>query len=140
MDHTLGIDTYSQVATAFIPSGTSAPGLSFGFGRRSEREFFQINNDLNLRYQKALTPSLQSTSLLGGTLQYEKSSTVGLQAEQFTLGSRVVTGGADFDQPGEFRTETVIYGVFGQQTFGFNERYFLTGAGRFDASSASWRR
>jgi TonB-linked SusC/RagA family outer membrane protein len=135
IDHTMGIDTYSQVATAFIPNGTTAPGLSFGFGRRSEREFFQINNDLNIRYQDMLTPSLESTSLLGGTVQYEKSATVGIQAEQFTLGSRVVTGGADFDQPGEFRSETVIYGVFAQQTFGFNDRYFLTGAGRFDASS-----
>lgn len=135
IDHTLGVDSYSQVGTAFIPNGTSAPGLTSGFGRRSEREFFQINNDLNVRYQKALTPSLESTSLVGGTLQYEKSETIGLQAEQFTLGSQVVTGGADFDQPGEFRSEIVIYGIFAQQTFGFNERYFLTGAGRFDASS-----
>ncbi|SHG19793.1 TonB-linked outer membrane protein, SusC/RagA family [Fodinibius roseus] len=135
IDHTLGIDTYSQVATAFIPNGTSAPGLTTGFGRRSEREFFQINNDLNLRYQKSLTPSIESTSLLGGTVQYEKTATTGIQAEEFTLGSRVVTGGADFDQPGEFRSETVIYGVFAQQTIGINERYFVTGAGRFDASS-----
>lgn len=135
VDHTLGVDTYSQVATAFIPSGTSAPGLTSGFGRRSEREFFQMNNDLNIRYQRMLTADLESTTLVGGTLQYEKTSTVGIQAEQFTLGSRVVTGGADFDQPGEFRTETVIYGIFGQQTLGYNDKYFLTGAGRFDASS-----
>jgi TonB-linked SusC/RagA family outer membrane protein len=135
IDHTLGIDTYSQVATAFIPAGTSAPGLTRGFGRRSEREFFQINNDLNIRYQRSITPSIESTSLVGGTLQYENSETIGLQAEQFTLGSQVVTGGADFDQPGEFRSEIVIYGVFAQQTFGYDEKFFLTGAGRFDASS-----
>lgn len=135
VDHTLGVDTYSQVGTAFIPNGTSAPGLTTGFGRRSEREFFQMNNDLNIRYQRMLMSELESTSLLGGTLQYEKTATTGIQAEQFTLGSRVVTGGADFDQPGEFRSEIVIYGIFAQQTFGFNERYFLTGAGRFDASS-----
>lgn len=135
IDHTLGIDSYSQVATAFIPSGTSAPGLTSGFGRRSEREFFQINNDLNIRYQRSLTSNIESTSLLGGTIQYENSETIGIQAEEFTLGSQVVTGGADFDQPGEFRSEVVIYGVFAQQTFGYDQKFFLTGAGRFDASS-----
>jgi len=135
IDHTLGIDSYSQVATAFIPPGTSAPGFATGFGRRSEREFFQMNNDLNVRYQRMLTPSIQSTSLVGGTLQYEDAQTIGLEAQDFTLGSEVVTGGANFAQPGEFRSEVVIYGVFAQQTFGFNEKYFLTGAGRFDASS-----
>ncbi len=135
IDHTLGIDTYSQVATAFIPNGTSAPGLGAGFGRRSEREFFQMNNDLNIRYQDMLTEKLESTTLVGGTLQYEKTATIGLQATEFTLGSQVVTGGANFAQPGEFRAENIIYGVFAQQTFGYNNKYFLTGAGRFDASS-----
>ena len=135
IDHTLGVDTYSQVATAFIPNGTSAPGLGAGFGRRSEREFFQMNNDLNIRYQRMLTEDLESTSLVGGTLQYEKTATIGIQATEFTLGSQVVTGGANFAQPGEFRAENVIYGVFAQQTFGFDNKYFLTGAGRFDASS-----
>jgi TonB-linked SusC/RagA family outer membrane protein len=135
IDHTLGVDTYSQVGTAFIPPGTTAPGLTTGFGRRSEREFFQMNNDLNIRYQTTLAASFESTTLAGGTLQYENSETIGLQAEMFAPGSEVVTGGADFDQPREFRSETVIYGVFAQQTFGLNDRYFLTGAGRFDASS-----
>jgi len=135
IDHTLGLDTYSQVGTAFIPAGTSAPGLSTGFGRRSEREFFQLNNDLRISYQTDLKPWLNSSSLLGGTLQYENVETIGLQAQQFSLGSRVVSGGANFEQPGEFRSETVIYGVFGQQTFGYKDRLFLTGAARFDASS-----
>ena len=135
IDHTLGLDTYSQVATAFIPSGTTAPGLTRGFGRRSEREFFQMNNDLNIRYQATLARSLESTTLVGGTLQYENNQTIGLQAENFVIGVQTVDGGADFAQPGESRSEIVIYGAFAQQTFGFKDRYFVTGAGRFDASS-----
>lgn len=135
IDHTLGIDTYSQVATAFIPANTTAPGLTSGFGRRSEREFFQMNNDLNIRYQRSLLHSLESTTLVGGTLQYENIATIGLQAENFVLGVETVDGGADFVQPGESRSEIVIYGAFAQQTFGFKDRYFITGAGRFDASS-----
>lgn len=135
VDHTIGLDSYSQVGTAFIPPGTSAPGLGTGFGRRSQREFFQFNNDLNIRYQNNLTPDLKSTTLVGGTVQYENSERIGLQAQEFSFGTQVVSGGADFAQPGESRSEIVIYGVFAQQTFGYKDRYFLTGAGRFDASS-----
>ncbi|MEL7832660.1 SusC/RagA family TonB-linked outer membrane protein [Fodinibius sp. Rm-B-1B1-1] len=135
IDHTLGLDTYSQVGTAFIPAGTSAPGLSTGFGRRSERAFFQLNNDLRISYQTDIKPWLNSSTLFGGTLQYENVETIGLEAQQFSIGSRVVSGGANFEQPGEFRSKTVIYGIFGQQTFGYKDRLFVTGAGRFDASS-----
>lgn len=136
VDYTSGVDTYSQVSTFFIPTGTTAPGLGQGFSRRAEREFLQVNNDLNLRYQASLTPDIESTSLVGGTLQYEQYSTIGLEAREFSPFIEVVTGGGNFAQPGESRGEQVIYGVFAQQTFGYQDKLFLTGAGRVDASSA----
>ncbi len=136
VDYTSGIDTYSQVSTFFIPTGTTAPGLGQGFSRRAEREFLQVNNDLNLRYQASLTPDIESTSLVGGTLQYEQFSTIGLEAREFSPFIEVVTGGGNFAQPGESRGEQVIYGIFAQQTFGYQDKLFLTGAGRVDASSA----
>lgn len=136
IEYISGVDTYSQVSTFFIPTGTTAPGLGQGFSRRAEREFLQFNNDINLRYQNDITEGIESTTLLGGTLQYEDFSTIGLQARQFSPFVEVVSGGGDFDQPGESRGENIIYGVFAQQTFGYNDKLFLTGAGRFDASSA----
>ena len=136
VEYTAGVDTYSQVSTFFIPVGTTAPGLGQGFSRRAERQFLQFNNDLNVRYQTDITADLESTTLVGGTLQYEDFSTIGLQARQFSPFIEVVSGGGDFDQPGESRGENTIYGVFAQQTFGFQNKLFLTGAGRFDASSA----
>jgi TonB-linked SusC/RagA family outer membrane protein len=136
VEYISGVDTYSQVSTFFIPTGTTAPGLGQGFSRRAEREFLQFNNDINLRYQNDITEGIESTTLLGGTLQYEDFSTIGLQARQFSPFIEVVSGGGDFDQPGESRGENIIYGVFAQQTFGYDDKLFLTGAGRFDASSA----
>lgn len=136
VEYSTGLDTYSQVSTFFIPTGTTAPGLGEGFSRRAEREFFQLNNDLNVRYQTALTEDIESTSLIGGTLQYEEFSTIGLEAREFSPFIQVVSGGGDFAQPGENRGESVIYGLFGQQTFGYQEKLFTTIAGRVDASSA----
>jgi TonB-dependent starch-binding outer membrane protein SusC len=139
IDYTLGIDSYSQVATFFIPVGTTAPGLGQGFSRRAEREFFQINNDVNFRYQSMITENLESTTLVGGTLQYEEFSTIGLQSQEFSPFIQVVTGGGNFAQPGESRGERVIYGAFAQQTFGYLDRLFVTAAGRFDAASSFGR-
>jgi len=135
VDYTIGLDTYNQVSTAFIPSGTTAPGLGAGFGRRAERDFLQLNNDLNIRYRTTFFEDLESTTLTGATLQYEQNETLAAQATQFSPFVSVVSGGSNFAQPGEFRSEIVIYGIFAQQTFGYKDRYFLTAAGRFDASS-----
>ena len=94
-----------------------------------------MNNDLRIRYSTDLGPNISSNSLIGGTLQYENVETSSLESREFSLGTEVVSGGANFEQPGEFRSETVIYGIFGQQTFGYDDKFFVTGAGRFDASS-----
>lgn len=136
VDYTLGVDTYSQVATFFIPVGTTAPGLGDGFSRRAEREFLQLNNDLNIRYQTFIGSDLESTTLVGGTVQFEEYSNIGLEAREFSPFIEVVSGGGNFAQPGESRGERVIYGAFAQQTFGFQDKLFLTAAGRFDAASS----
>ena len=136
VDYTLGYDTYTQTAIAFIPRGTSAPGLGGGQSRRSERISRQLNNDLNLRYRTDVRPGLQSTTLVGGTIQYEDVSTLSAQSQTLTPGSIVVGSGTTDLDFGEFRSELVIYGAFAQQTFGLADRLFLTAAGRVDASSA----
>lgn len=135
VDYTIGLDTYDQASRAFIPSGTSAPGLGTGFGRRAERGFLQLNNDLNIRYNSFLTDDLELTALVGGSIQYEEVEQFASQSTQFSPFINVVGGGSNFDQPGEFLSEIAIYGIFAQQTLGFRDRYFLTAAGRFDASS-----
>ena len=56
IDYTLGVDAYDQTALAFIPAGTSAPSLANGLSRRAVFDFLQLNNDLNLRYQRHIFP------------------------------------------------------------------------------------
>ncbi|WP_176521718.1 carboxypeptidase-like regulatory domain-containing protein [Longimonas halophila] len=60
IDYLLGIDTYTQRATAFIPRGTSAPGLGSGFARRATQNQLQTNSDLNIRYRSFLRPRLDT--------------------------------------------------------------------------------
>ena len=134
IDYTLGVDAYDQTAIAFIPAGTSAPGLANGLSRRAVFDFLQLNNDINLRYQRHIFPHVQSTTRIGGTLQYEKGETFSAEAKDLSPVSRVVSSGANV-VAGEFRSKKAIYGGFIQQTFGIANRLFITGAARIDASS-----
>ena len=134
IDYTLGVDAYDQTAIAFIPAGTSAPGLTNGLSRRAVFDFLQLNNDINLRYQRHIFPHVQSTTRIGGTLQYEKGENFSAEAKDLSPVSRVVSSGANV-VAGEFRSKKTIYGGFIQQTFGIANRLFITGAARIDASS-----
>ncbi len=134
IDYTLGIDTYDQTAIAFIPTGTSAPGLANGFSRRAVFDFLQLNNDINLRYQRNIFPNVQSTTRIGGTLQYEKGENFSAEGRNLSPVAEVVSSGANV-VAGEFRSKRVIYGGFIQQTFGVANRLFVTAAARIDASS-----
>ncbi len=134
VDYMLGYDTYDQSGTGFIPSGTSAALYPLGFARRGNRAFLQLNNDLNLRYQTSLSSALQSTTVLGGTLQFERSNNFTAQSTQLSPVSQIVSSGAA-QVLGEFRGQNTIYGAFAQQTLGLANRLFVTVAGRVDASS-----
>ena len=134
IDYTLGVDAYDQTAIAFIPAGTSAPGLANGLSRRAVFDFLQLNNDINLRYQRHIFPHVQSTTRIGGILQYEKGETFSAEAKDLSPVSRVVSSGANV-VAGEFRSKKAIYGGFIQQTLGIANRLFITGAARIDASS-----
>lgn len=134
IDYTLGVDSYDQTAIAFIPTGTSAPSLANGLSRRAVFDFLQLNNDINLRYQRRIFPNIQSTTRIGGTLQYEKGENFSAEAKNLSPVSEVVSSGANV-VTGEFRSKRVIYGGFIQQTFGVANRLFVTAAARIDASS-----
>ena len=134
IDYTLGLDTYDQTALAFIPAGTSAPGLANGLARRAEFDFLQLNNDLHVRYQQDVAPHVQSTLLVGGTLQYEKGATFSAEAKDLSPVARTVSSGATV-AASEFRSEQTLYGGFVQQTVAFFDQLFLTSAARVDASS-----
>ncbi len=135
INYVLGLDQSDQEATAFIPRGTSAPGLGEGFSRRAERSVLQVNNNLNVQYETALSSRIASTTLLGGTLQYDETDVFSAESQTLSPVSQVVQSGTTSRVFGETRAERAIAGVFIQQKLGVVDRLFLTGALRMDASS-----
>lgn len=133
-EYVLGLDSYSQIGTAYIPPGTTAAGYLLGLSRRGDRDAMQINNDLTVRYVFSPMEGIQSTTVAGGTMQYLKAQNFTAQSTDLTPIVQITPAGAT-QVIGESRSEVVIYGIFAQETFGIGERLFVTAAGRFDASS-----
>lgn len=136
INYLMGLDTFEQVATAFIPRGTSAPGFGTGFASRTESSNFQLNNDLNVRYETSILTNLNSTSLVGATFQYESEETFSGSSQDLPPIAEVAGSGTTSRNFGESRSPLTIYGFFGQQSFDLADRLFVTGALRVDASSS----
>jgi TonB-dependent starch-binding outer membrane protein SusC len=137
IENTTGYDTHNQLGLIYIPRGTTAPApYAQGHSRRAERTVLQLNNDLNIRYQRAVSDGVFSTTLLGSTYQYDEATTFAAESEDLAPIAKIVPSGARNLVVGESRSERIIYGIFLQQTFGIADRLFVTGAVRADASSA----
>lgn len=134
VDYVLGIDTYSSVGLAFIPEPNTTANYPTGFSRRADRNFFQMNNDLNIGYQTQIVPGIQSTTALGGTVQYENIESIALESTDLPPFVETAASGT-LNARGESRFETVVQGAFLQETIGILDKIFLTGAIRVDASN-----
>ncbi len=133
VEYTFGLDNYTQSASGYIPPRNTTPSYDFGFARRANAIVLQLNNDLNINYQADLTTSIQSTTALGGTLQYDKTNTFASTAQQLGAFGTTIDNGTN--SATESIAERTIMGAFLQQTFGISDKYFITGAARVDASS-----
>ncbi len=134
IDYTFGLDTYTQLGTAYIPPVNTTPSYDAGLSRRADANVLQVNNDLNIRYQTKIADFIESTTGVGGTIQYDRSQTTSINAQQLGIFGETVNNGA-LIVAGESRAERAFAGVFVQQTFGISNKLYLTGAGRWDAAS-----
>ena len=147
LDYTMGIDNYNQNGKTFIPPfaypvnpGFYGGGLTLdpaqnGYASTANSNYFQINNEINATYQARISDDFSSTTQLGYSLQYEKSSYSLLQGRGLAPFVEVATG-ASTSLPGtDSRGELSVSGAYLQQNFKYRNHLFLTGAVRVDGSS-----
>ncbi len=147
IDYTLGIDQYAQKGETFIPPFAynvsdgffgGGPGLDptrNGYASAANYNFFQINNEINATYQTKITTDITSTTQVGYSVQYEKTSYSLLQGRGLAPFVETVNGASTLLQGVDDRGEVSISGYYLQQNFGYRSILFLTGAIRVDGSS-----
>jgi len=135
VEYILGNDAYSQLGLAFVPRGVATPGnYALGYAENSSADQTQLNNDLSVTYQRQVKAWLHSTSAVGATAQSELRLSRGASSFDLSPVAQIVPGGAN-RTISESRSKRIVQGAYGQQTLGFHDRVFVTGALRVDASS-----
>jgi TonB-linked SusC/RagA family outer membrane protein len=129
-----GVDQNNRFEQGTIP----VPGLATGFFAEGLREQYRTQNreftaNLNANVNRSLSKRVQSTTALGG--QYNQTAADWTYAAGSGLAPGTLTTGEALSVQ-EFYGETKLLGVYGSQTFGINDRLFLTGAIRGDQNSA----
>ncbi len=131
VEYRLGYDTYDMQTRLYIPRGTPAQPL--GESNNVQRSQYLVNNDLIANYRFGLGESVQLTTSAGMNHTYTHEETVSAGVTDLPLFVDLARGANQSVSQNRFETATL--GFFGQQQVAFNDRLFLTGALRFDASS-----
>jgi TonB-linked SusC/RagA family outer membrane protein len=142
LDFTTGFDTYGQEGTTLQPrlpySGVSAAFFPDGYVSAAKLKYYQWTGDALASYKfEPIRDKLTSTTTAGYSAQYIRTAYQAQEGRDLLPFVSTISAAQNFfNPPVDRRTEQSIYGYFLQQTFGWNNKLFLTLAGRFDGSSA----
>lgn len=136
LDYTLGIDAYNFEQRQFIPRnavlGTAA--LSTGRSQSVMSNNKVINQDGVASYSWKLSDQLDMRTSGGFNYTQQTVNTTSAVANGLAPVGELVGAGSVFTA-GQTAVELRTLGFYGQQEVSFNNKLFLTGAVRYDASS-----
>jgi TonB-linked SusC/RagA family outer membrane protein len=140
IDYIVGVDAYNQEGNIFIPPYPYAPVnptyFDDGYASTANNNVFLINNDINISYEKEISSSLVSITKAGFSDQYSQNAFSVAQGRGLAPFVETVNGASIILNPGANTDRLRIWGYYLQQTFGLNDRLFLTAAARVDAASS----
>jgi TonB-linked SusC/RagA family outer membrane protein len=131
IDYRLGYDRYELETDLTVPRGD--PNRLLGSAISNNRRNMLINNDLVGSYEYGFGDAVRMSTSAGANHTYQRVDQFNLSANDLTPFTLLVRGANQFAS--EARIEAVTLGFFGQQQVSFNNRLYLTGAVRMDASS-----
>lgn len=137
----LGVDNYSLTGNEFHPrfpyAGVSAGFFDDGYVSNATSNVTLLNHDLNASYNTNLSSKITSTTTAGYQIQYNRNQFTAQEGRNLAPFVKTIAGAANlFSLPVQSIAERSVWGFFLQETFGYNDQFFLTLAGRIDGSSA----
>ncbi|WP_117884720.1 SusC/RagA family TonB-linked outer membrane protein [Aureibaculum luteum] len=132
INYTLGYDNAESTGTTYVPIGTNT--VTLGRASTSTISTKQINSDLNASFITDVSDLFESTTTAGFSWQADNTDVRAISATGLALGVKTTNGAATIST-NESRSERSFWGGFVQQTFGFDNKLFVTGAIRLDGSS-----
>jgi len=133
-NYTFGYDVSTTEGLLFIPRGVNT--RPNGASQKNTLKSNMFNSDFNMSYTFDINDEIKSTSGFGYSYQYEKNEVFGVYNDQVgPIDGVIVTDPTNAVGGVDLRSEASYWGGFLQQTFGYNNRLFLTLAGRIDGAS-----
>lgn len=132
INYTLGYDNAESIGTTYVPIGTNTRLL--GSASTSTISTKQINSDLNASFMTDISDKFESTTTAGFSWQSDDTNVRAISATGLALGVKTTDGAATIST-NEGRSQRTFWGGFVQQTFGYDNKLFVTGAIRLDGSS-----
>ena len=140
IDFITGVDNTGQNGDIYIPPYAYSPVnpgyFNDGYASTANNNAFLVNTDINVSYNTDLSSSIASTTSIGYSHQFIKSEYSVAQGRGLAPFVRTVNGASIILNPVSNIAKTRIWGYYLQQTFGINDKLFITAAGRFDGSSS----
>jgi hypothetical protein len=130
-EYRLGYDNVDMETELFIPRG--ATGAPTGSAQSVNRRSSLLNNDIVANYQWGLGDAVVMTTSAGMNHTSEQVQNLNLGASDLVPVTENVRGANDSAIEGEVEATTL--GFFAQQQIGLNDRLFVSGGLRWDASS-----
>jgi TonB-dependent SusC/RagA subfamily outer membrane receptor len=130
-EYRLGYDNVDMETELFIPRG--ATGAPTGSAQSVNRRSSLLNNDIVANYEWALGDAVVMTTSAGMNHTGEQVQNLNLGASDLVPVTENVRGANDSAIEGEVEATTL--GFFAQQQIGLNDRFFVSGGLRWDASS-----
>jgi TonB-linked SusC/RagA family outer membrane protein len=143
IDWVFGIDAFSQLGKNLIPaypyatvSGLPAERYPKGFAANVNSSTFQYNSDINVSYERDLTPDFKLNVVAGISYQNSKTDISASSGQNLAPFIETVGGAASTTVKATYALDQFdLFGVFGQATIGYKNLAFITGAVRSDRSS-----
>lgn len=132
LEYRVGYDQYRENANREIPIG-SAAGYVTGFSQQATQDALLVNNDLTATHTYIMD-DLGFTTVGGVSHSYYEGTRIIASVRDLIPVSTILSSGATATAA-EYREKRVIYGSFLQETVGYQEKLFLTGALRVDGAS-----
>lgn len=134
VNYTFGFDHSNTEGLLFVPRGVNT--RPNGRSEKATINSNMYNSDFNMSYQFDINDKIKSTTGFGYSYQYEKNEAFGVKNDQVgPIDGVIVTDPSNAIGGADFRSEASYWGGFLQQTFAYNDRIFLTIAGRIDGAS-----
>ena len=132
LEYRIGFDQYRENANRQIPIGSSA-GYITGFSQQATQDALLVNNDITGTHTYTWD-DLGFTTTAGFSHSYYEGTVVTASVRDLIPVATILSSGATATAS-EFREKRIIYGSFLQETIGYMDKLFLTGALRVDGAS-----